>query len=191
MATGRGVVVGIQTSPNLEGLTATVVRVALEGAEDAGAASELLNLRKMDIQACKACNSGWGTCRTEGACQIPDDFAHVRNILNNSLAIVFGSPVYFGDLSEVAKCFLDRLRRCEVNFRSRSKIRGKPALAIVAAGGSGVGVNPAVRNLQRYFRWLKLHTTETFPVTQKHVARQQEEIYIAGKKLVQAARAPG
>jgi len=191
MATGRGVVVGIQTSPNLEGLTATVVRVALEGAEDAGAASELLNLRKMDIQACKACNSGWGTCRTEGACQIPDDFAHVHNILNNSLAIVFGSPVYFRDLSEVATCFLDRLRRCEVNFRSSSRIRDKPALAIVAAGGSGLGVNPAIRNLERYFRWLKLRTTETFPVTQKHLARQQEQIYLAGKKLVRAARAAG
>jgi len=180
-------VVGIQTSPNEEGLTASLTRTVLKGAEEAGAISELVNLRKMDIRACVACNAGWGTCRTDGNCQIPDDFAYVRELLDNSLAMVFASPVYFGDLSEVAKSFLDRLRRCEVSFRSRSKICGKPALGIAAAGGSGIGVNSAIRSLERYFKWLRLFTFQTFAVTQKDLARQEEQLYWAGKKLAQTA----
>jgi len=188
MPKGEGSVIGIQTSPNRDGLTATLVKAALKGAEDAGAATELINLKDMDIKACRACDNGWGTCRTEGTCKIADDFAHVRQLLNDSTGIVFGSPVYFGDLSEIAKVFLDRLRRCEVNYRDRSKIRGEPALAVAAAGGSGIGVNSAIRNLERYFRWLKLFTLSSFPVTQKSLAKQEDKLYWAGKKLAESSR---
>ena len=187
MPNGEGFVLGIQTSPNKDGLTATLARAALKGAEEAGARCELLNLRKMEIRACQACDAGWGTCRADGTCTIPDDFAQVRELVDESNGIVFASPVYFGDLSEVAKSFLDRLRRCEVSFRDRSGIRGKPVIGITAAGGSGIGVNSAIRNLERYFKWLRLFTLGTFPVTHRNRSRQEEQLYWAGKKLAQAA----
>ena len=187
MPTGEVFVLGIQTSPNKDGLTATLARAALKGAEEAGARCELLNLRKMEIRACNACDAGWGTCRTDGNCTIPDDFAQVRELLDESNGIVFASPVYFGDLSEVAKSFLDRLRRCEVSFRDRSKIHAEPVVGITVAGGSGIGVNSAIRNLERYFKWLRLFTLSTFPVTHRNRSRQEEQLYWAGKKLAQVS----
>ncbi len=136
MRNGGGFILGIQTSPNEDGLTATLAKAALKGAEEAGARCELLDLRKMDIRACNAGDTGWGTCRTDGDCEIVDDFAQVRELLDESNGIVFASPVYFGDLSEVAKSFLDRLRRCEVGFRGRSRICGEPVIGITAAASS-------------------------------------------------------
>jgi len=126
-------ILGIQTSPNEDGLTATLTNAALKGAEELGIRCDLVNLRKMNILACLACETGWGTCRTDGTCQISDDFAQVRGLMENCQGIVFATPVYFGDLSEVAKSFLDRLRRCEINFRSESRIRGALAIGIAGA----------------------------------------------------------
>jgi len=42
-------ILGIQTSPNVDGMTATMTNAALKSAEEFGLPSRLLNLRKMNI----------------------------------------------------------------------------------------------------------------------------------------------
>ncbi|UCH34636.1 MAG: flavodoxin family protein, partial [Armatimonadota bacterium] len=106
-------VIAIQTSPNEDGLTATMAQMALDGAKAAGAETELIHLCGASIEACRQCENGWGLCRSEGRCVIEDDFEDLRRRIGEAGAVVISTPVYFGDLSEAAKCFFDRLRRCE------------------------------------------------------------------------------
>ena len=66
---------------------------------------------------------------------IDDDFQNLREKINRADALVFSTPVYFGDLSESAKRLFDRWRRCELVNRETSPLRGIPAIGIAAAGG--------------------------------------------------------
>ena len=87
-------VLAIQASPNNEGLTATCARHALQGAQQAGADSELVNLCDLEIERCRQCEAGWGICRREGNCIIEDDFQALREKLWAADALILSVPVY-------------------------------------------------------------------------------------------------
>jgi len=72
---------------------------------------------------------------------IEDDFQNLREKINQADALVFSTPVYYGDLSESAKRFLDRWRRCESVNRETSPLRGKLAIGIAAAGVLAEGLS--------------------------------------------------
>jgi multimeric flavodoxin WrbA len=105
----------IQSSPNLDGLTASLASAVLKGYTEAGGEAELVNLNERDIKTCIACENGWGQCRN-GDCILVDDFEAIRGMIREADAFVFATPVYWSDLSESAKSFLDRLRRCEAKL---------------------------------------------------------------------------
>ena len=134
-------VIGIQSSPNLDGLTCELAQAVLEGAASAGAETELVYLNRLNVESCKAHDRGWGTCHTKGKCMIEDDFQNLREKINQADALVFSTPVYYGDLSESAKRFLDRWRRCESVNRETSPLRGKLAIGIAAAGVLAEGLS--------------------------------------------------
>ena len=180
-------VLGIHTSRNDDGLTASMAQAALRGAESAGAEAELINLRKQDLQTCLACDKGWGICREEHNCIIADDFQSVRAKIADADALVLSTPVYFGEVSEITKAFLDRLRRCEFPLGEESAIFGTPTIAISAAGGSGGGVVMALEQLERYMRVIGLRVFDLITVTRwtrEHKLRTAEA---AGKRLVEFA----
>ena len=179
-------VIGIHTSPNHEGLSARLVRAALRGAEKAGADTEMLYLHGWELQACRTCGEGWGTCRSEGRCELPDGFEEIRGKLNSADAVVFCTPVYFGDVSEDAKRLLDRWRRCEICDREHSPLKGKPAIAIAVAGGSGGGCVQALHNLERYFSVLQFSLVDLVPVTRRNLPWREEGLEAAGQSLVVA-----
>jgi len=181
-------VLGIQTSPNEDGLTASMALAALRGAEAAGAETELIHLRKLDIQTCRACDRGWGICRTEYRCIIDDAFQGVRDKMGEAEALVISTPVYFGEVSEVAKSFLDRLRRCEFPMGEDSPIQGTPALAIAAAGGSGGGVITALEMLERYMRVIAIRPFDFVTVTRWTRDHKLPMAEAAGRRLVEFAQ---
>jgi len=109
--------IAIQSSPNTDGLTAGSAQAVLDGFEAEGGEVELLHLNQMDIRPCLACEEGWGNCR-DGDCIQDDDLVLIRGKIAEADALVFATPVYWHDLSESAKRFLDRLRRTET-FSSR------------------------------------------------------------------------
>ena len=154
-------VLGIQTSPNADGLTATIAASALEGAQSAGAETELVHLKELKIESCRQCEDGWGRCRREGMCVIEDDLEGLRDKMRTGDALVLSTPVYFGDVSEVTKNLLDRLRRCERNWPGESLVEGTPVLAIAAAGGGGGGGPTCLVAMERYFGVIGLPVQET------------------------------
>lgn len=177
-------VIGIQSSPNLDGLTCQLAQAALDGAESGGAQIELVHLNRSIIESCKAHDRGWGTCSDEGKCLIKDDFQTLREKINNADALVFSTPVYFGDVSESAKRFLDRWRRCEIYNRQASPLKGKPVIAIAAAGGSGGGAVTALRGLESYLRWLQFTIFDLVTATRISKDHKLDMLRAAGRRMV-------
>ena len=180
-------VIAIQSSPNLDGLTCQLAQAVLEGAESAGAEVELVHLNQLGIKGCMAHDRGWGTCRNEGRCLIEDDFQALREKINDADALVFSTPVYFGDVSESAKRFLDRWRRCETFNREASPLKEKPVIGVAAAGGSGRGVVTALRSLEIYLRWLQFTVFDLVTATRTSKDHKLAMLEAAGRRMVTTA----
>jgi len=178
-------VVAVQSSPNLDGLTSGLVQAVLRGLEARGGETELIHLNKLDIKPCIACDNGWGKCRKEGICILEDDFQKLREKISKSDALIFATPVYWHDLSESAKIFLDRLRRCETG-RDFKTFTGKKAIGIASAGGSGRGAVRALYNLEDYIRRLGFDIFDLVPVTRFSKDHKLEMLERAGKRLAKA-----
>jgi multimeric flavodoxin WrbA len=175
--------IAIQSSPNLNGLTSNLAQAVLKGAEAAGDATELIQLNHLDLKSCIACNNGWGECRTKGTCILEDDFDTLVTKLVTADTIVFVTPVYWHDISESAKRFLDRLRRCET-FRSFTTFSGKKAIGITSAGGSGRGAARALYNLEDYLRRLGFEIFDLVSVTRFSKDHKLNMLQEAGRRLV-------
>jgi len=180
-------IVAIQTSPNTDGLTAATATAVLAGAANEGAETELVHVRHMTLEACRACGNGWGTCREKHHCVIDDDLEVVRQKIGTADGLVISTPVYFGQISEIAKLFLDRLRRCEWAFE-QSQVRGTPLIAIAAAGGSGGGVLSALAEIERYASHLGLPCADFITITRRSQPHKLPMMEEAGRTLVRVVR---
>jgi len=176
-------VVAVQSSPNLDGLTSSLAQAILKGAKAEGGEIELIHLNRLDIKACIACEDGWGRCRKEGICTLEDGFQSLNEKIAKSDALVFATPVYWHDLSESAKIFLDRLRRCETG-KGFKTFMGKKAIGIASAGGSGRGAVRALYNLEDYLRRLGFDIFDLVPVTRFSKDHKLEMLEKAGRRLI-------
>ena len=175
-------ILAIQSSPNEDGLTAKTAKMVLNGAEAEGATIELINLNQLIIKPCIACDGGWGQCRREGKCVQDDEFQLLRDKMHAADATVFATPVYWGDLSESAKIFLDRLRRCEVNSEFKA-LNGKIAFGIASAGGTGNGCVKALLHLEDYIRRVGFTVFDLVTVTQVSKEHKLPMLEKAGHRL--------
>jgi multimeric flavodoxin WrbA len=177
---------GIQTSPNTDGLTATAAQAVLTGFASGGGSIEIIHLNKMKIKPCLSCERGWGKCRG-GECIQNDDLEMIREKMGEADALVFVSPVYWHDLSESAKRFLDRIRRLET-FSNRNTFVGTRTIGVTAAGGSGNGAARALYNLEDYMKRIGLEIMDLVTITKFSKDHKLPMLEHAGKRLVQGAR---
>jgi multimeric flavodoxin WrbA len=173
----------IQSSPNLDGLTSILAQAVLNGVTAEGGETDLIHLNELDIQTCIACNSGWGECQDHGSCILEDDFEDLRKKTANADTVVFATPVYWHDLSESAKAFLDRLRRCE-RARGFKTFSEKKIIGITSAGGSGRGAVRALYNLEDYLRRLGFEIFDLVSVTRFSKDHKLAMLEEAGRNLV-------
>lgn len=178
-------VIAVQSSPNLDGLTSSLAQAVLKGVEFEDGKTELIHLNTLDVKPCIACREGWGKCRDEGVCILEDDFQNLYDEITGSDALVFATPVYWHDLSESAKTFLDRLRRCETG-RGFKTFVGKNAIGIASAGGSGRGAVRALYNLEDYLRRLGFEIFDLVPVTRFSKDHKLEMLEKAGRRLIKS-----
>jgi len=178
-------VVAIQSSPNLDGLTASLARAVLKGVAAEGGETELVQLNRLELKPCIACDGGWGKCRSEGVCILEDDFQALREKIDEADALVFATPVYWHDLSESAKVFLDRLRRCETHGDFKA-FASKRAIGIASAGGSGRGAVRALYNLEDYLRRLGFEIFDLVPVTRVSKDHKLGMLEHVGRRLVRS-----
>ena len=173
----------IQASPNLDGLTAKTAMSVMKGAKSAGHDVELINLNEAVIKKCKACDGGWGQCRREGTCILKDDLNGVIEKILAADALVFTTPVYWHDISESAKTFLDRMRRIETHhdFKRYTDI---PYIGIACAGGSGNGVSRALYLLEEYLKRIGFKNYDLVTVTQANKGHKLPMLEAAGKRIL-------
>jgi multimeric flavodoxin WrbA len=173
----------VSGSRNSEGQTARCANAIAGGLSKAGATSEMIFLPTLKIERCRQCNpDGWGICRTEARCIIEDDFAMLVKKLQSADLAVFANPVYFHDLSESLRGFLDRLRR--ISYQQPSPpLKGKAAIGVCCAGAGGGGAPPACFMLERFLHWIGFQVVDVIPVKRQNLNARIPMLERTGQRL--------
>ena len=114
-------------SPRKKGNTATLLRHAIEGANEKGAKTELIHLYDLDYKGCTSCYA----CKriggkSYGHCAIKDNLRPVLKKVEAADAILVGSPIYYSITTGETRCFLERLMfQYSVYDKERSTLFGK------------------------------------------------------------------
>ncbi|MHB1128015.1 MAG: flavodoxin family protein [Bacillota bacterium] len=173
----------ITSSPNKDGLTAACGEQARLGAIASGAEANVVSLNELNIEKCRACNNGWGTCLGAGTCQTEDDFQELHDSLKDVDGLILVTPVYWWDLSESAKAFMDRLRRCEAFKKSEQFVSGKPVICVAAAGGTGNGFVSCLTVMEKFVDHLKGVKFDLIGITRRSKEYKLKTIYEAAKAM--------
>ncbi|MHC4982519.1 MAG: flavodoxin family protein [Planctomycetota bacterium] len=174
----------VSGSRNPQGRTAQAAGAVLEGLRSAGADGELAFLPEMSVERCRQCDqAGWGNCRTEGKCVIEDDFAGLVRQLKRAGAAVFATPVYFGDLSESIRAFLDRLRRTCMHESGKEGLAGKPVVGVCVAGGGGGGAPSCAASLEKVLAVCGFDVIDMIPVRRQNLQMKLHLLRAVGKWL--------
>lgn len=176
----------ITSSPNKDGLTEACGQAAKLGVEDGKGEAVMVRLNDLDISKCHACGNGWGTCRDEHNCQEKDDFQKLHELMAETDAYIVVTPVYWGEMSESAKAFFDRLRRCEAITKEKNRIEGKPVISIAAAGGSGNGTLTCLASMERLFSHIRAERFDMIGITRKNRDYMLEAIRNAASEMVKS-----
>lgn len=167
-----------------KGKTATMAEALLRGAEGAGAVCERVYLPELAIERCRQCDEhGWGECASKGQCVIKDDLDGIVNKIRAAQAVVFATPVYFGDLSESLRAFLDRLRRVNCNAEAKAMMQGKRAVGICPAGGSGGGSYTCATSLETTLRTTGFDVMDVVPVRRQNMDLKAQTLETTGRWL--------
>ena len=171
-------------SRNLDGQTARAAKALLQGIEETGGEGETFFLPQLKIERCRQCDDGgWGQCRAEGSCVIEDDLPDVVDRLESAGAAVFANPVYFGDLSESLRAFLDRLRRTCMHKDGKRRIDGKPAVGICVAGGGGGGAPACCVSLEKVLQRCGFDVVDMVPARRQNLRFKLDVLRETGKWL--------
>lgn len=99
-------ILAIHGSPRtLRSTTRQLAQFVLDGAAEAGAETEMVDLCDLRITPCTACDG----CSFNGICVFDDDLPALVERMKEADGIVFGSPVYIDNVSGQMKIFFDRL----------------------------------------------------------------------------------
>jgi multimeric flavodoxin WrbA len=98
-------------------------------------------------------------------------------------AVVFATPVYFSDLSESLRSFLDRFRRVAWQNKNARAMTGKKAYGICVAGGGGGGSEECAIILTKVLATCRFEVCDIFPVRRQNLEEKIIMLRNLGKKL--------
>jgi len=166
---------------NRLGQTARAAGAFLQGYASEQGESETVYLPELKLERCRQCeDSGWGVCLSEGRCVIGDDFAGLVQRIKEADLVVFANPVYFGDLSESMRAFLDRLRRVCMNEQEKAAVNGKPAVGICVAGGGGGGAPNCAVSLEKVLQCCGFDVKDLWPLRRQNLEQKLSTLVGAG-----------
>lgn len=99
-------IIAIYGSPRRKGNTATLLKEAVQGARDSGAAVEEIVLRDLKMSPCLEIYG----CKEAGECAIKDDFQTVRDKILAAPGLMLASPIFFYTVSAHTKILMDRFQ---------------------------------------------------------------------------------
>ena len=147
----------ISGTPKRDGLCCSMVKAAADAALGQGVNAEIVGLSDHSLGLCRMCGDGWGLCNKEHRCAFgdADGFNALQDKCKEADAFVFVTPVYWGEVSEAMKSFLDKLRRCQASKQwgdasaDISFFRDKPSILVASAGGGGGGIVNTFSQMER------------------------------------------
>ena len=162
--------------PNKMGLTFSCVEECEKVLKEKGIEVNHICMNKKNLNRCYACGSrGWGICKDKHVCIQKDDFNDIYHYMEEFDSYIFIIFVYFHEMSESAKTFFDRLKRCD-SFNENSNIRGKKIICIACAGGSGSGTEETLNSFDILNHFLGTKMVGRIPVTRYSFNDQKDEI---------------
>jgi len=124
-------IVGILSSPRgKKSTTLKLMDAALDGAADAGAQVEVIDVAKLTIKFCTACDS----CHEKGKCSIKDDFNDVMDKILAADGFILSSPNYITNVTAQLKVLFDRSPR----MVHEQLFEGKYGFSLTTAGSGDV-----------------------------------------------------
>lgn len=130
---------GVSGSPRAGGNTDALLDEVMRNLRSLGLQTETIRLRDLKIAPCSGCRS----CLKLGNCVVSDDFTRVLTpALLKADVIVIASPVYFNNVSAIAKAFMDR------TWCLRGRLRNKVGGAVVV--GRGYGLESAITAIHAF-----------------------------------------
>jgi len=176
-------ILGINGSPRRKhSRTLKLVEGVLDGAQQYGAETELVDICALDIRYCLGCQ----VCYAEGKCVREDDLHDLLDRMARADGIVLGSPVYMYGVTAQLKAVIDRMADavyCQI-------LTGKYGCAVATAGSSGE--KDVLRYMNRILNELGAFTVGevgvTLDVNHAALAAAIEDAVTLGQTLVDAIR---
>lgn len=181
----------ISGSRNPQGQTARAIEAIRSGIAATGGQVETVFLPPLRIERCRQCeDNGWGLCRKEGRCVIEDDFAGLADRIRGANCVVFATPVYYSDLSESLRAFLDRLRRTCTHRDGKAGIESKPAVGVCVAGGGGGGAPACCVSLEKILATCGFAVVDMVSVRRQSLNAKLPVLELTGGWLAQQSSLP-
>jgi multimeric flavodoxin WrbA len=176
-------ILAIHGSPRtIRSSTRRLAGFVLEGAADAGAETEMIDLAEYRIIPCTACEA----CSLNGICVNDDDLPALMARMKEADAIVVGSPVYIDNISGQMKVFFDRLADA-IHYQQLAGKFGCTVATTEESGGDDV-----VAYLSHVLNYLGIVSVGGISVATRGKAESVDAAEPAaralGKKLVDAVR---
>ena len=172
-----------------KGRTARATDALVAGLTAGGATVSRVRLLDRDIRMCvQRGEDGFGDCLEKGVCKLEDGFAALVDELRAADLAVFATPVYWGEMSEIMRAFLDRLRRICLHDEGKKGIAGKPAFALCVAGGGGGGSFHSADVMNRVLGHCDMDILDVLPARKQNFDLKLEVLGLTGRWL--AGRPP-
>lgn len=101
-------VIAINGSPRPNKNTVQLLNQALKGAQTAGAETKLISLYPLQYRGCVSCFYCKRKDKKHGTCIIKDDLTPVIEELKSADAIIWGSPIYFYNITSALQALFER-----------------------------------------------------------------------------------
>jgi multimeric flavodoxin WrbA len=162
--------------------TRRLTSFVLEGAAEAGAETEMIDLADLRITPCTACEG----CMLTGTCVYDDDVPALVTRMKEADGIVFASPVYIDNVTGQMKLFFDRLADA-IHYQM---LTGKYGCAVVTTYDSGG--TEVVAYLEHVLNYLAVVSVGGISIATQGdtstIDRLEPEARALGKRLAGAIR---
>ena len=184
----------VSGNPKKNGRCYSITEAVRKGAEDGGVHVEILTVEK--LERCHVCGEGWGTCLTKRSCAFGNDgFSDAQKAVQAADMFCIITPVYFSEMAETLKCFLDRLRRCESAMLNpprlpgrETALSGKQVLLIASPGGGGGGMLGCLVEMELFCRHTGANIFDYIGINRWNSDYKKTAVYSAARAMAQGRK---
>lgn len=122
----------LNASPRKNWNTAQLLKAAQQGAEEAGAETEYIDLYDLNFTGCRSCLACKRKDGERCKCFWKDDLSPLLERVFAADVLLIGSPIYLGDTTSQFHAFVERLHFCMLSYDDYSSyFTGKVNVGVV------------------------------------------------------------